>query len=109
MGFMTSWLTLTARLSGAAALAGACALLTACGSTPAPGAAATRTITVQASPSPSPHANAAATSPAAPSGPAGCLSSALQAQLGASQGTAGTFDQWNTLAHTQSASCMRGR
>ena len=102
---MTSSLTLAARLSGAAALAGACALLTACGSTPAPGAAATRTITVQASPSPSPHANAAATSPAAPSGPAGCLSSALQAQLGASQGTAGTFYQVIVLTNTSNATC----
>jgi hypothetical protein len=100
---MTSSLTLAARLSGAAALAGACALLTACGSTPAPGAAATRTITVQASPSP--HANAAATSPAAPSGPAGCLSSALQAQLGASQGTAGTFYQVIVLTNTSNATC----
>jgi hypothetical protein len=105
MGYMTFSLTLAARLSGAAALAGACALLTACGSTPAPGAAATKTITVQASPSPSPKANAAATSPSAPSGPAGCLSSALQAQLGASQGTAGTFYQVIALTNTSNATC----
>jgi hypothetical protein len=103
---MTSSLTLAARLSGAAALAGACALLTACGSTAAPGAGVTKTNTVQASPSPSAAAAAAAaTSPSAPTGPAGCLSSGLQAELGASQGTAGTFYQAIVLTNTSNATC----
>lgn len=106
---MTRSLTSTTRLSAAAAAAaalGACGLLTACGSTAAPGAAATRTITVQASPSASAAAAAAAaTSPSVPSGPAGCLSSGLQAQLGASQGTAGTFYQVIVLTNTSNATC----
>jgi len=104
---MTPSLTLGARLAAVPVLTGACALLVACGSTPAPGAAApTRTVTIQASASTTTSAAAAATtSPAAPSGPAGCLASGLSAQLGVSQGTAGTIYQVIVLTNTSSATC----
>ncbi len=105
---MTSSLTFAARLSAAAAAAGACALLAACGSTPAPGAAApTRTVTVQATASGSTSAAApSATTPSvAQSGPAGCLASGLRAQLGVSQGTAGTIYQVIVLTNTSNATC----
>ena len=104
---MTPSLTLAARLAAVPVLAGACALLAACGSTPAPGAAApTRTVTIQASASATTSAAAVATtSPAAPSGPAGCLASALTAHLGLSQGTAGTIYQVIVLTNTSSATC----
>jgi hypothetical protein len=107
---MTPSLTLAARLSAAAALAGACGLLTACGGTAAPGAGpGTRTVTIQASSSTSAAAPAAASSaassPAAPSGPAGCLATGLKAQLGLSQGTAGTIYQVIVLTNTSNATC----
>jgi Protein of unknown function (DUF4232) len=110
---MTS-LTATARLGVAAALTGACGLLAACGSTPAPGAAPTKTVTIQASTGASSAAAAAATSSAAaaatssaaaPPGPAGCLASSLQAQLGVSQGAAGTIYQVIVLTNTSNATC----
>jgi hypothetical protein len=104
---MNPSLTLAMRLSAAAALAGACGLLTACGNTPAPGAAtATTTVNVPASGSASsPAAAPAASSSAAQAGPAGCLSSGLQAQLGVSQGTAGTIYQVIILTNTSNATC----
>jgi hypothetical protein len=101
-------LTLAARLAAVPLLAGACTLLAACGSTPAPGTAApTTTVTVQASASATTSAAAAVTttSPAAPSGPAGCLAAGLSAQLGVSQGTAGTIYQVIVLTNTSSATC----
>jgi hypothetical protein len=105
---MTPSLTLAVRLSAAAALASACGLLAACGSTPAPGTAtATKTVTVPASAntSTSPAATPSAASPATHAGPAGCLSSGLQAQLGVSQGTAGTIYQVIILTNTSNATC----
>src|ERR1700729_2859348 len=84
-GPMIPSLTLAARLAAVPVLAGACTLLAACGSTPAPGTAApTTTVPVRASASPTTSAAAAVTttSPAAPSGPAGCLAVGLSAQLG---------------------------
>jgi hypothetical protein len=103
---MTTSLTLAARLTAAAALAAACGLLTACGGS-APSAPATHTVTVQAAASsPTSSAPAAApTSAAAPAGPAGCLASGLQAQLGVSQGAAGTAYQVIVLINTSNATC----
>ena len=101
----SSSLTRAGRLLAAAAAASACALLTACGTTPAPGAAGpTRTVTVQAGASGG-TSSSAATSPAAQTGPAGCLASGLQANLGVSQGTAGTIYQVIVLTNTSSATC----
>jgi hypothetical protein len=105
---MNPSLTFAARLSAAAAAAGACTLLAACGSTPAPGAAApTRTVTVQAGAtgSTSAAAPAATASATASSGPAGCLASGLEGQLGVSQGTAGTIYQVIVLTNTSNVTC----
>jgi hypothetical protein len=88
--------------------------LAACGSSPAPGAdsanpsassAAGSTASSAASPGPSNSPAAASASSSAPAGPAGCLASALQAQLGASQGTAGTLYQVIDLTNTSAATC----
>lgn len=106
---MIKSLTLAARLAAASALAGACGVLTACGTTPAPGASPTHTVTVQATGASTPAAAAAATSSstssAPPAGPPGCLASGLQAQLGVSQGTAGTIYQVVVLTNTSAATC----
>jgi hypothetical protein len=103
---MTPSLTFAARLSAATAVAGACGLLAACGSTAAPVATPTRTVTIQANPSDSASTPAAALgSSSAPAGPPGCLASALQPQLGASQGTAGTIYQVVVLTNTSGAAC----
>lgn len=103
---MTPSLNLAARLSAAAAIAGACGLLSACGSTAAPVATPTKTVTIQASPSAAASLSAAASvSSPAPAGPPGCLASALQPQLGASQGTAGTIYQVVVLTNTSNAAC----
>jgi hypothetical protein len=104
---MTLSLTFAARLSAATAVAGACGLLAACGSTAAPVAAPTRTVTIQASPTAPASTSAAADSgsSSAPAGPPGCLASALQPQLGASQGTAGTIYQVVVLTNTSGAAC----
>lgn len=103
---MTHSLTLAARLGAAATLACACGLLSACGSTPAPGAAPTKTVTVQAasSDSTSPAPVASSTSAVA-AGPSGCLASGLQAQVGVSQGAAGTIYQVIVLTNTSNATC----
>ena len=110
---------LAAALASASGLIAACGFLAACGSTAAPGAAAAQPVTSSpgsgstgtAAASATPAAASAATStPAAtntasPAGPAGCLSSGLQAQLGASQGTAGTIYQVIVLTNTSASSC----
>jgi hypothetical protein len=100
-------LILGRRLAVAAALAGAIGLLTACGSTTAPGAAPTRTVTIQAGASSSAASAvpAAASSSAPAPGPSGCLASGLRAQLGASQGAAGTIYQVIALTNTSNATC----
>ena len=103
---MTPSLTFAARLSAATAVAGACGLLAACGSTAAPVATPTRTVTIRANPTGSASTPAAALgSSSAPAGPPGCLASALQPQLGASQGTAGTIYQVVVLTNTSGAAC----
>ena len=104
---MTPWLTFAARLSAATAVAGACGLLAACGSTAAPAASPTRTVTIQSSPTAPASTSAAADSgsSSAPAGPPGCLASALQPQLGASQGTAGTIYQVVVLTNTSGDAC----
>jgi hypothetical protein len=104
---MTPSLTDAARLFAAATLAGTCGLLTACGSTPAPGATPTKTVTIQASASSSASTAtpvASSTSSNAP-GLSGCLASGIQAQLGVSQGTAGTIYQVIVLTNTSNATC----
>lgn len=103
---MTHPLTLAARLGAAATLACACGLLTACGSTGSPVGAPTRTVTVQAASSSSTSpAPAASSSSAAAAGPSGCLASGLQAQVGGSQGAAGTIYQVIVLTNTSNATC----
>ena len=90
------------RLAAVAALAVAGSLLAACGSTTAPGASPPSSPAVQpsspSSPSPSPTSMS-------PSSGTGCLATDLQAQLGASQGTAGTIYQVIVLVNTSSSSC----
>jgi hypothetical protein len=106
---MTCSLSLAARLAAAAALAGAGTLLTACGTAgPAPSATATVTQTIPASAGAASSASTAA--PAAstattPTGPPGCLATGLQAQLGVSQGTAGTIYQVVVLTNTSATTC----
>jgi|SRR5271165_1676796 len=107
---MTPSLTLTARLCAAAALAGALGLLAACGSTAAPGTTPTKTVTIQAGANSSaaaavPAAASSSSSSAAAPGPSGCLASGLQAELGVSQGTAGTIYQVIVLTNTSTATC----
>jgi hypothetical protein len=93
------------RLAALAIAAGTCGLLTACGSSPAPGVTRTTTVTAQpgsaagntVAATPSPSVTAAGTT--------GCLASGLQAQLGLSQGTAGTIYQVVVLTNTSAAAC----
>jgi Protein of unknown function (DUF4232) len=91
-----------------------CALVAACGSTAAPGAAPAQSVTSRpgsgSAGSTSSTATAvagttASSTPAASAGTAGCLASGLQAQLGASQGTAGTIYQVLVLTNTSTSSC----
>jgi Protein of unknown function (DUF4232) len=108
---MTHSLTLAARLGAAAALTSACGLLTACGSTPAPGAAPTNTVTVRAassdttSPAPVASSSSVPSSSIAEAGPSDCLASGLQAQVGSSQGAAGTIYQVIVLTNSSNATC----
>src|SRR5215469_4438440 len=104
---MTPSLTLAARLAAAAALAGSCGLLAACGSTAEPGVAATNTVTVRASAGSSAAsvAPAAASSSGDAAGSSGCLASGLQAQVGDSQGAAGTIYEVINLTNTSNATC----
>ena len=103
-----------AALAGTCGLIAACGLLAACGSTASPGAAPAQSVTSRpgsdlagtASGPATPAASTAATgTPTAPAGPAGCLASGLQAQLGASQGTAGTIYQVIVLTNTSASDC----
>jgi hypothetical protein len=101
-----------AALASASGLIAACGFLAACGNTAAPSAAPAQSVTSRpgssstTAASATPVAAAAATSTSAPpAGPAGCLSSGLQAQLGASQGTAGTIYQVIVLTNTSASSC----
>jgi Protein of unknown function (DUF4232) len=94
------------RLAAAVVLAGAGGLLTACGTVPAPGTAPTHTVTVQASSAASAGATTpAASTPATQAGPPACLAGGLQASLGASSGTAGTFYQVVDLTNTSAGTC----
>ncbi len=91
------------RLGAVAALA--CVLLAACGSV-SPSATPTKTVTTTI-PAGSGHtARAASTSDATtPAGPPTCLASGLQAQLGVSQGTAGTIYQVIVLTNASASAC----
>jgi hypothetical protein len=100
-----------AALATTCGLIAGCALVAACG-TAAQGAAPAQSVTSRpgsaggTSTSATAAAGTAATStPAAPAGTAGCLASGLQAQLGASQGAAGTIYQVIVLTNTSSSSC----
>jgi hypothetical protein len=108
------------RRATAAALASTCGLIavgafvSACGSTAAQGAAPAQSVTSRpgsgsagstSTPATTASGVAASSTPAAPAGPASCLASGLQAQLGASQGTAGTIYQVLVLTNTSGSSC----
>ena len=113
----------SARQRGAAAvltstcgLIAVCAFVAACGSLAAPGAAPAQSVTSSpgsgsgsagstSTPATAATGTAASSTAAAPAGPSGCLASGLQAQLGASQGTAGTIYQVIVLTNTSAASC----
>jgi Protein of unknown function (DUF4232) len=90
------------RLAAVAALAVTGSLLAACGSTTAPGASSASSAAVQPSSPTTPASSPASVSPSAGTG---CLASDLQAQLGASQGTAGTIYQVIVLVNTSSSTC----
>ena len=107
-----------ARQRPAAALASicgviaACGFIAACGSTappaqaPASGPGSTTAAAASTSAATTPATGTGtASAPATATGPAGCLASGLQAQLGASQGTAGTIYQVIDLTNTSAASC----
>jgi hypothetical protein len=120
---MTPFLTSPARQRAAAALASTCGLIAACGfiaacgSTATPGAAPapSKVVTSQpgsaastsaaTTPAASTGSTGAASAPSTPAGPAGCLASGLQAQLGASQGTAGTIYQVIVLTNSSASDC----
>lgn len=101
--------TATRRICVLAGAAGAAGLITACGSgspaatatgpaistAPAAGSSSTATTTPASSPQSSP----------AQASPASCVSSDLQAKLGASQGAAGTIYQVVVLTNTSDATC----
>ncbi|HXB47628.1 MAG TPA: DUF4232 domain-containing protein [Streptosporangiaceae bacterium] len=99
-------------LASTCGLIAACGFIAACGSTAAPSAAPAQSAT--SSPSSTASAPGATTSaagtaatstPASQSGTASCLASDLQAQLGASQGTAGTIYQVIELTNTSASDC----
>jgi hypothetical protein len=99
-------------LAGTCGLMAACGFIAACGSTAAPSAAPAQSAA--SSPGPAASApgattsaasNGAASTPAAQNETAGCLASDLQAELGASQGTAGTIYQVIVLTNTSASSC----
>jgi hypothetical protein len=101
-----------AALASTCGLIAACGFIAACGSTAAPSAA--RAQSAAGSPSSaastpgattSAASTGAASTPAAPTGTAGCLASGLQAQLGGSQGTAGTIYQVIVLTNTSASNC----
>jgi hypothetical protein len=109
-----------AALASTCGLVAACGFLAACGSTAAPGAAPAQSVTstpAGSAGSTSGPATTSATSPATsapasptgtaapPAGTTGCLTSGLQAELGASQGTAGTIYQVIVLTNTSASNC----
>ena len=101
-----------AALASTCGLIAVCAFVAACGSTAAQGTAPVQSVTSRpgSAGSTSRSATVAAgtapsSTPAAPGGTAGCLASGLQAQLGASQGTAGTIYQVIVLTNTSASSC----
>jgi Domain of unknown function (DUF4232) len=103
-----------AALASTCGLMAACGFLAACGSTAAPGAAPAPAKASTPGSGPAGSTSGSATSPAtsaatstsaAPTGAAGCLSSGLQAELGASQGTAGTIYQVIVLTNTSASNC----
>jgi hypothetical protein len=105
-----------AALTAASGVLAACAFIAACGSaTPgssAPATATTSSTTAAASSSPatssataSPAGSSAAPTTAAAATASGCLASGLQAQLGVSQGTAGTIYQVIVLTNTSGSPC----
>lgn len=101
-----------AALASTCGLLAACGFIAACGSTAAPSAAPAQSGTrspgsAVSTPGATTSAagTAATSSPAAQSGTAGCLASDLHAQLGGSQGTAGTIYQVIVLTNTSASSC----
>jgi Protein of unknown function (DUF4232) len=106
--------TAAAALASTCGLIAVCAFVAACGSSAAPGAAPAQSVTSRpgsgsagstSTPVTAATGTAASTTPAAPAGTASCLASGLQAQLGASQGTAGTIYQVIVLTNTSASSC----
>ncbi|HUB37961.1 MAG TPA: DUF4232 domain-containing protein [Streptosporangiaceae bacterium] len=106
------------RHRAAVALASTCGVIAACGFIAACGSAAAPPAAPAQSAASSPRSAASApaattsaadtgatTTPAAQSQTAGCLASDLQAEMGASQGTAGTIYQVIVLTNTSAASC----
>jgi len=100
-----------ATLASACGLIAVCAFVAACGSA-APEAAPAQSVTSgpgsagsTSTPATAATGTTASGTPAAPAGTAGCLASGLQAQLGASQGTAGTIYQVIVLTNTSASSC----
>jgi hypothetical protein len=101
-----------AALASTCGLIAICAFVAACGSTTGQGAAPAQSVTSRpgsagttSAPASAAAGSAASSTPAAPAGPDGCLASDLQAQLGASQGTAGTTYQVIELTNTSTSSC----
>jgi hypothetical protein len=119
---MNPFLTSPARQRAAAALAStfgliaACGFIAACSSGATPGAAApaqsvtgrpdsAASTSAATTPAASTGSTGSASTPPTPAGPAGCLASDLQAQLGASQGTAGTIYQVIVLTNSSASDC----
>jgi hypothetical protein len=103
-----------AALASTCGLIAACGFLAACGSPAAPGAAPAQSVSSTpgdgsagsaSGPATAAASTVAASTPSAPAGPAGCLASGLQAQLGASQGAAGTIYQVIVLTNTSASDC----
>jgi hypothetical protein len=105
-----------AALASTCGLIAVCAFVAACGSTGAQGAAPAQSVTSRPGsgsgsagstsvPAAAAASTAASSTPAASAGTAGCLASGLQAQLGASQGTAGTIYQVLVLTNTSTSNC----
>jgi hypothetical protein len=100
-----------AALASTCGLIAACGFIAACGSTTAQGAASAQPVTSRpasgSAGGTSRQATAASSTvpTSSPAGTAGCLVGGLQAQLGASQGTAGTIYQVIVLTNTSASSC----
>jgi hypothetical protein len=103
-----------AALASTCGLIAVCAFLAACGSLAGQGTAPAQSVTSNpgsasagstSTPATAATGTAVSSTPAAPAGAPGCLASGLQAQLGASQGTAGTIYQVIVLTNTSASSC----